>query len=57
MSESTEIRLLKLCKQYGVDSKGVKQIAKETVYTKRSIYSKIDEYCLIPNLQAGLLDE
>jgi biotin operon repressor len=51
------LKLLRLCQKYGVDSGCVKQIAETTGYSRRIILEKIDEYCIIPNLNSGLLDE
>ena len=51
------LELMRLCQRYGVDTDGIKKIAEETGKSKRTIIKLIDEYCIIPNLQAGLLDE
>jgi len=49
--------LLRLCIKYGVDDDGIKKIMEETGRSKKTIIRLIDEYCIIPNLQSGLLDD
>ena len=48
--------LLKLCKKYGVDDDGVNKISELTGLKKKTINQKINEYCIIPNLDSGLID-
>jgi len=51
------LELLRLCQQHGVDTSGIRKIAEETGKSQRTITKLIDEYYIIPNLRAGLLDE
>lgn len=51
------LELLRLCQRYGVNTDGIKKIAEVTEERRRTIIKLIDEYCIIPNLKAGLLDE
>lgn len=51
------LELLRLCRQYGTDTEGVKKIAEETGKSRRTITKLIHEYCIVANLKAGLLDE
>jgi hypothetical protein len=51
------LELLKLCIKYGVDTCGVSIISAITGLRRNYIYKMIDEYCIIPNLNSGLLDD
>lgn len=51
------LELLKLCIKYGVDTCGVSIISNETKLTRNHIIKLINEYCIIPNLNSGLLDD
>jgi hypothetical protein len=51
------LELLKLCIKYGVDTCGVSIISALTGLTRNHITKLINEYCIIPNLNSGLLDD
>ena len=52
------LELLRLCKKYGgVDYDSINKIAKETNIHRKTIVRYIDQYCIILNLHAGLLDD
>lgn len=56
-SKVSMLKLLSLCRKYGTDEDAARRISEELGISIRAVFSKIDEYCIIPNLYSGLGEE